>query len=231
MKQRVRLTESDLNTLIRKVIKEVAIKGKDGKTHSLHGNNAEDWGVMSRLRLDKYHDKNGKNGRHLYNGCRDMDNCIELDNNAHTNMRSRNNAKRLDAMNRRIDKKYKDIAGINENKLNNIIKRSLKNVLKEEKYGWWKDDRPYDEGDDAVFDTYEDSLYNNEMERRYRHKYGIGQNWPHYESDEYENGIWVDDEGRAWTVQMGDNYATCIDCDDYDEIDETISRTIRNYIR
>lgn len=43
MKQKIRLTESQLHNIIRKCVNEVAVQGKSGKTYSLHGNNADDW--------------------------------------------------------------------------------------------------------------------------------------------------------------------------------------------
>lgn len=106
----------------------MALKGKSGKTYSLHGTDPESWAVMSRVR--------GKNGlfpntpQH-YHACRDEDNWIELDDKAHPNLRSRNNAKRINAMMNRIDDKSKDIMAANESKLSRIVKESVNRILNE----------------------------------------------------------------------------------------------------
>lgn len=131
-KKLVRLTESDLHKIVKesakRIMKEVALKGKSGKTYSLHGTDPESWAVMSRLR--------GKNGyfpntpQH-YHACRDEDNWIELDDKAHPNLRSRNNANRINAMMNRIDDKSKDIMAANESKLSRIVKESVNRILKE----------------------------------------------------------------------------------------------------
>lgn len=128
----IRLTESDLHKIVKesakRIMKEVALKGKSGKTYSLHGTDPESWAVMSRVR--------GKNGyfpntpQH-YHACRDEDNWIELDDKAHPNLRSRNNANRINAMMNRIDDKSKDIMAANESKLSRIVKESVNRVLTE----------------------------------------------------------------------------------------------------
>lgn len=131
-KKLIRLTESDLHKIVKesakRIMKEVALKGKSGKTYSLHGTDPESWAVMSRVR--------GKNGyfpntpQH-YHACRDEDNWIELDDKAHPNLRSRNNANRINAMMNRIDDKSKDIMAANESKLSRIVKESVNRILKE----------------------------------------------------------------------------------------------------
>ena len=132
MKNRIRLTESGLRRIIKEsvknILKEVALKGKSGKTYSLHGTDPESWAVMSRLR--------GKNGYcpntpQYYHACRDEDNWIELDDKAHPNLRSRNNANRINAMMNRIDGKSKDIMAANESKTNRIVKESVNRILME----------------------------------------------------------------------------------------------------
>ena len=137
MKKTIRLTESDLHRIVKesakRIMQEVALKGKSGKTYSLHGTDPESWAVMSRVR--------GKNGyfpntpQH-YHACRDEDNWIELDDKAHPNLRSRNNANRINAMMNRIDDKSKDIMAANESKLteadlHRIVKQSVSKILKE----------------------------------------------------------------------------------------------------
>ena len=141
-KKLIRLTESDLHKIVKesakRIMKEVALKGKSGKTYSLHGTDPESWAVMSRVR--------GKNGyfpntpQH-YHACRDEDNWIELDDKAHPNLRSRNNANRINAMMNRIDDKSKDIMAANESKLSRIVKESVNRILKEgfTKPSNWKD--------------------------------------------------------------------------------------------
>ena len=131
-KKLIRLTESDLHKIVKesakRIMKEVALKGKSGKTYSLHGTDPESWAVMSRVR--------GKSGyfpntpQH-YHACRDEDNWIELDDKAHPNLRSRNNANRINAMMNRIDDKSKDIMAANESKLSRIVKESVNRILKE----------------------------------------------------------------------------------------------------
>jgi hypothetical protein len=132
VKKLIRLTESDLHKIVKesakRIMKEVALKGKSGKTYSLHGTDPESWAVMSRVR--------GKNGyfpntpQH-YHACRDEDNWIELDDKAHPNLRSRNNANRINAMMNRIDDKSKDIMAANESKLSRIVKESVNRILRE----------------------------------------------------------------------------------------------------
>lgn len=138
MKNRIRLTESGLRRIIKEsvknILKEVALKGKSGKTYSLHGTDPESWAVMSRLR--------GKNGYcpntpQYYHACRDEDNWIELDDKAHPNLRSRNNANRINAMMNRIDDKSKDIMTANESKLSRIVKESVDKILSESDY--WRE--------------------------------------------------------------------------------------------
>jgi hypothetical protein len=134
-KKLIRLTENDLHKIVeesaKRIMKEVALKGKSGKTYSLHGTDPESWAVMSRVR--------GKNGyfpntpQH-YHACRDEDNWIELDDKAHPNLRSRNNANRINAMMNRIDDKSKDIMAANESKLSRIVKESVNRILKESDY-------------------------------------------------------------------------------------------------
>ena len=134
-KKLIRLTESDLHKIVKesakRIMKEVALKGKSGKTYSLHGTDPESWAVMSRVR--------GKNGyfpntpQH-YHACRDEDNWIELDDKAHPNLRSRNNANRINAMMNRIDDKSKDIMAANESKLSRIVKESVEKILSESEY-------------------------------------------------------------------------------------------------
>lgn len=125
MKNRIRLTESGLRRIIKEsvknILKEVALKGKSGKTYSLHGTDPESWAIMARLR--------GKNGYcpntpQFYHACRDEGNWIELDDKAHPNLRSRNNANRINAMMNRIDGKSKDIMAANESKTNRIVKET-----------------------------------------------------------------------------------------------------------
>lgn len=135
-KKIIRLTESDLHKIVKesakRIMKEVALKGKSGKTYSLHGTDPESWAVMSRVR--------GKNGyfpntpQH-YHACRDEDNWIELDDKAHPNLRSRNNANRINAMMNRIDDKSKDIMAANESKLSRIVKESVNKILMEVNFG------------------------------------------------------------------------------------------------
>ena len=135
MKQKIRLTEGDLHRIVKesvkRIMKEVALKGKSGKTYSLHGTDPESWAVMSRVR--------GKNGyfpntpQH-YHACRDEDNWIELDDKAHPNLRTRNNANRINAMMNRIDDKSKDIMAANESKLSRIVKESVEKILSESEY-------------------------------------------------------------------------------------------------
>lgn len=137
-KKLIRLTESDLHKIVKesakRIMKEVALKGKSGKTYSLHGTDPESWAVMSRVR--------GKNGyfpntpQH-YHACRDEDNWIELDDKAHPNLRSRNNANRINAMMNRIDDKSKDIMAANESKLSRIVKESVDKILSESDY--WRE--------------------------------------------------------------------------------------------
>ena len=131
-KKLIRVTEQDLHNLVKesakRIMKEVALKGKSGKTHSLHGTDPESWAVMSRVR--------GKNGYfpntpQYYHACRDEDNWIELDDKAHPNLRSRNNANRINAMMNRIDDKSKDIMAANESKLSRIVKESVNRILRE----------------------------------------------------------------------------------------------------
>jgi hypothetical protein len=134
-KKLIRLTENDLHKIVeesaKRIMKEVALKGKSGKTYSLHGTDPESWAVMSRVR--------GKNGyfpntpQH-YHACRDEDNWIELDDKAHPNLRSRNNANRINAMMNRIDDKSKDIMAANESKLSRVVKESVKRILREKNY-------------------------------------------------------------------------------------------------
>lgn len=131
-KELIRLTESDLHKIVeesaKRIMKEVALKGKSGKTYSLHGTDPESWAVMSRVR--------GKNSyipntpQH-YHACRDEDNWIELDDKAHPNLRSRKNANRINAMMNRIDDKSKDIMAANESKLSRIVKESVNRILNE----------------------------------------------------------------------------------------------------
>ena len=145
-KKLIRLTENDLHKIIKesvnKILNEVAIKGKSGKTYSLHGTDPESWAVMSRVR--------GKNGyfpntpQH-YHACRDEDNWIELDDKAHPNLRSRNNANRINAMMNRIDDKSKDIMATNE--AHDYWREAEDNYLMREKLprGWERIEREDDE--------------------------------------------------------------------------------------
>lgn len=135
----VKLTESDLHRIIKesvsKVLNEVALKGKSGKTYSLHGTDPESWGVMSRLRGGKNNYILPNTPQH-YHGSRDENNWFELDDKAHPNLRSRNNANRIDAMMKRIDDKSKDIMAANESKLSRIVKESVQKILNNEVDGW-----------------------------------------------------------------------------------------------
>lgn len=71
MKNRIRISESDLHRIVKesvnKILNEVAIKGKSGKTYSLHGNDEESWDIMSKLRQNQ---KDG-HGVTKYNAMRD----------------------------------------------------------------------------------------------------------------------------------------------------------------
>jgi len=131
-KKLIKLTEQDLHKIVKssveKIVNEVSMKGKSGKEYSLHGNDAESWDIMSRLRYNngRYHGKNG-----VYNASRDEKNSIDLDDKAHPNLRSRNNAKRIDAMNRRINSASKDIIAANESYLHRIVKESVGKILNE----------------------------------------------------------------------------------------------------
>lgn len=66
-------------------------------------------------------------------------------------------------------------------------------------------------------DAWEDAIYKNNQDQGFRHRYGIGQDWPHYDSEDYDNGIWQDDDGKCWTVYPGEREATCLD----DEMNES----------
>jgi len=73
-------------------------------------------------------------------------------------------------------------------------------------------------------DAWEDAIYKKNQDQGFRHRYGIGQDWPHYDNEDYDNGIWQDDDGKCWTVYPGERQATCLD----DEMNESVGRkTIR----
>ena len=54
MKQRIRLTESDLHKIVKesvkRVLNEVSLKGKTGDEYSLHGDNYDAWATLAKLR-------------------------------------------------------------------------------------------------------------------------------------------------------------------------------------
>ena len=179
-KKLIRLTESDLHKIVKesakRIMKEVALKGKSGKTYSLHGTDPESWAVMSRVR--------GKNGyfpntpQH-YHACRDEDNWIELDDKAHPNLRSRNNANRINAMMNRIDDKSKDIMAANESKLSRIVKESVNRILREDLEGdelrdyvdslHLNDNVPNERG---IFHEYDPNLYGAGHGGEWYYRYG-----------------------------------------------------------
>ena len=66
-------------------------------------------------------------------------------------------------------------------------------------------------------DAWEDSIYKKNQDQGFRNRYGIGQDWPHYDNEDYDNGIWQDDDGKCWTVYPGERQATCLD----DEMNES----------
>ena len=138
MKRTVRLTESDLHRIVKetvnRAINEVALKGKSGKTYSLHGNDEESWDIVSRLRQKK-------SGNSNYNTMRDEKNAEEIDAKKHPNRRSLNNANRVNALLKRTSNASKDIMAANESKLSRIVKESVNRILKEgfTKPSNWKD--------------------------------------------------------------------------------------------
>ena len=138
MKKIVRLTESDLHRIVKecvnRAINEVALKGKSGKTYSLHGNDEESWDIVTRLRQKK-------SGNSNYNTMRDDKNAEEIDTKKHPNRRSLNNANRVNALLKRTSNASKDIMAANESKLSRIVKESVNRVLKEgfTKPSNWKD--------------------------------------------------------------------------------------------
>ena len=140
-KKLIRLTESDLHKIVKesakRIMKEVALKGKSGKTYSLHGNDEESWDIMTNLRQNQ----KGGHGVTQYNTSRNAKNAEEMDVKNHPNRRSLNNANRVKASLKRTSDASKDIMAANESKLNRIVKESVNRVLKEgfTKPSNWKD--------------------------------------------------------------------------------------------
>ena len=56
-KQIIRLTESDLHNIVKesvnKILNEIQWKDLKGRVHSTHGNNADDWNLVSNERGDR----------------------------------------------------------------------------------------------------------------------------------------------------------------------------------
>ena len=128
MKKIIRLTESDLHRIVKEcvnmAINEAALKGKSGKTYSLHGNDEESWDIVSRLRQKK-------SGNSNYNTMRDEKNAEEIDAKNHPNRRSLNNANRVNALLKRTSNASKDIMAANESFIRKIVKESVNRILKE----------------------------------------------------------------------------------------------------
>jgi len=130
-KKLIRLTESDLHKIVKesvkRIMKEVALKGKSGKTYSLHGNDEESWDIMTNLRQNQ----KGGHGVTQYNTSRNTKNAEEMDAKNHPNRRSLNNANRVKASLKRTSDASKDIMAANESKLSRIVKESVNRILKE----------------------------------------------------------------------------------------------------
>ena len=130
-KKFIRLTESDLHKIVKesakRIMKEVALKGKSGKTYSLHGNDEESWDIMTNLRQNQ----KGGHGVTQYNTSRNAKNAEEMDAKNHPNRRSLNNANRVKASLKRTSDASKDIMAANEPKLSRIVKESVNRVLTE----------------------------------------------------------------------------------------------------
>jgi hypothetical protein len=131
MKKLIRLTESDLHKIVKesakRIMKEVALKGKSGKTYSLHGNDEESWDIMTNLRQNQ----KGGHGVTQYNTSRNAKNAEEMDAKNHPNRRSLNNANRVKASLKRTSDASKDIMAANESKLSRIVKESVNRILNE----------------------------------------------------------------------------------------------------
>ena len=67
-----------------------------------------------------------------------------------------------------------------------------------------------------TMDAWEDAINKKNQDQEFRHRYGIGQGWPHYDHEDYDNGIWQDDDGKCWTVYPGERQATCLDDEIYE---------------
>lgn len=65
LKRNSTLAESKLRSLIKEVVKEVAMMGKSGEVHSLHGNDPKAWAIMRDLRSASYPFGNSKNERNM----------------------------------------------------------------------------------------------------------------------------------------------------------------------
>lgn len=144
-KKIIRLTENDLHKIIKesvnKILNEVAIKGKSGKTYSLHGNDEESWDIMSKLRQNQ----KGGHGVTKYNAMRDEKNAEELDAKNHPNRRSLNNANRVKASIKRTSDASNDIMATNE--AHDYWREAEDNYLMREKLprGWERIEREDDE--------------------------------------------------------------------------------------
>lgn len=62
-----------------------------------------------------------------------------------------------------------------------------------------------------VFDHWADAEYRMDQADRFKRRYGIPMDAKHVDNPDYEYGVWVDSEGRTWTVSRGDSRATCLD--------------------
>lgn len=128
MKQKIRLTESQLHNIIRKCVNEVAVQGKSGKTYSLHGNDAGDW---SRLAFARgYKSQNDKTNPHYRKRNRNVKNANNILDKV-----GRDKFTEDDVLSW-IDDGY-DIAANMKNesrrsRMNRIIKESVRKVLKED---------------------------------------------------------------------------------------------------
>jgi len=155
-KKLIRLTENDLHKIVKesvnRTINEVALKGKSGKTYSLHGNDEESWDIVSRLRQKK-------SGNSNYNTMRDEKNAEEIDAKNHPNRRSLNNANRVNASLKRTSNASKDIMAANESFIRKIVKESVNKVLKENtnddtEIRWGKYERLVDQIRNATQELY-----------------------------------------------------------------------------